>query len=179
MKGISMWKICWVLQFLSKALKYAQYHFKNKLWNVTEMLEYLRTCCFSKILAFNAIEAFQLEQEYHGSDVWWMYEEIGIDILDFANTPMHLWYMGIKEYIISIIPTPLKQRLRQNQDFVRLASKLLDLCRENAQIYQQRWIHQYERLYQAFRRVSLSVYSHFDRILNEDQLKYNSYKSFT
>ena len=45
-------------KFLNEALKYAQYHFEDKLWNKIEMLEYLRLCCFSKNVAFNAVEAF-------------------------------------------------------------------------------------------------------------------------
>ena len=77
----------------------------------------------SKNVAFNVIETFQQGQEYHGPDVWQKYEEFGIDILDFAYTPMHLFYLGIKKYIIRMIPTLLKQRLKQNQDFGRLASK--------------------------------------------------------
>ena len=72
------------------------------------MLEYLRTYCFSKNVAFNAIEDFQQGQEYHGPDVWQKYEKFGIDIFDFAETPMHLLYLGIKKYIISIIPILLK-----------------------------------------------------------------------
>ena len=78
-------------------------------------------------MAFNAIEAFHQRQEYQGPDVWQEYEELGIDILDFSDTPVHLLYWASRN-----IPTPLKQRLRQNQDFQRLASKSLDLCRENA-----------------------------------------------
>ena len=89
-------------KFLNKAMEYAQYHFQNKLWNKNEMLEYLRTCCFSKSVAFNAVVAFQQGQEYNGPDVWQKYEEFCIDILDFADTPMHLLYLGIKKYIISI-----------------------------------------------------------------------------
>ena len=46
--------------------------------------EYFRTCCFSQNVAFNAIEAFQQGQEYHGPDIWQKYEKFGIDILDFA-----------------------------------------------------------------------------------------------
>ena len=42
-----------------KFLYDAQCHFENKRWNKNEMLEYLRTCCFSKNVAFNAIKAFQ------------------------------------------------------------------------------------------------------------------------
>ena len=124
-----MRKICWVL--IKYHLKYAQYHFKNKVWNTNEMLEYLRTCCFSKNVAFNAIVAFQQGQEYHGPYVWQQYEEFGIDIFDFADTPMHLLYLGTKKYIINMIPTLLKQRLRQNQHFGMSASKSLDQCREN------------------------------------------------
>ena len=45
-------------KFLYQALRYSQYHFQNKLWNKNEMLEYLRPCCFSKNVTFNAIEAF-------------------------------------------------------------------------------------------------------------------------
>ena len=96
-------------KLLDEALKNAQNHFKNKLWSKDETLEYLRACYFSKNLAFNAIEAFQPEQEYHGSDTWQKYEEFGIDIIDFADTPMHLLYLG-KKCMISL----LKQRLRQN-----------------------------------------------------------------
>ena len=67
--------------------------------------------CF-KNEAFNDIETFQLGQDYHGLDVWQKYEEFSIDILDFADTPMQLLYLGIKDCIISMIPTLLKQRLR-------------------------------------------------------------------
>ena len=68
-------------KFLNDALKYAQYHFENKLWNKNEMRKYLRTCCFSKNVVFNAIEAFQQGQEYHGEDVCQNYKEFGIDII--------------------------------------------------------------------------------------------------
>ena len=39
-------------------------------------------------MALNAKEAFQQGQEYHGTDVWQRYEELGIDILDFTETPI-------------------------------------------------------------------------------------------
>ena len=83
-------------------------------------------------MALNAIEDFQQGQEYHCPDVWQKYHEFDIVILDFADTPMHLLYLGIKKHIISMIPTLLKQRLRQNQHFGKLSSNFLDLCRENA-----------------------------------------------
>ena len=47
---------------------------------------------FLKNVAFNAIQAFQQVKEYHGPDVW----PKGIDILDFAYTPMHLIYLVSK-----------------------------------------------------------------------------------
>ena len=47
-----------MLKFLNKAPKYAQCHFENKLWNKNEMLEYFRTCCFSKNVVFNAVDVF-------------------------------------------------------------------------------------------------------------------------
>ena len=56
-------------KFLKEALKYAQYQFENKLWNKNEILRYVRTCCSSKNVAFNAIGAFQQGQEYYGLDV--------------------------------------------------------------------------------------------------------------
>ena len=46
-------------------------------------------------------------------------------------TPMDLLHLCIKKNIISMSPTLLKQRLNQNQHFGRLASKPLDMCREN------------------------------------------------
>ena len=64
---MSPWRIAF--KFLNQALRYAQYHFQNKLWNKNEMLEYLRTCWFSKNRTFNAIEDFQQGQKYHGLDV--------------------------------------------------------------------------------------------------------------
>ena len=76
--------------FLNEALKYAQYHFENKLWNKNEMLKYFIKCCFSKNVVFNANEAFPLGQEYHGPDVLQKYKEFRIDILDFSDTPIHL-----------------------------------------------------------------------------------------
>ena len=45
-------------KFLNKAQKYAQYHIEIKQWNQNETLQYLWTCCFVKIVAFNAVEAF-------------------------------------------------------------------------------------------------------------------------
>ena len=94
------------------------------------MLEYLRTYFFPTNMAFNAMETFQQGREYRGPDVWHKYEEFGIEILDFVDTRLHLLYLGIKKYVMSMIPTLLKQRLRQNQDFGRLASKSLDLFRD-------------------------------------------------
>ena len=84
-----------------------------------------------------------------------------------------------------MIPTLLKQGLRQNQDFGRLASKSLDQCRENAldwcnankftnkdgSVSTKGWESSH---YQAFTRAFLAIYSCFDSILNEDQLKCNS-----
>ena len=72
------------------------------------MLEYLRICCFSKNVAFNATEAFHQGQDYLGPDALQKYEEFDIDILDFADTLMHLLYLGIKKYSIIMIPTLLK-----------------------------------------------------------------------
>ena len=43
-------------EFHNKALRYAQYPFQNKLWNKNDLLEYLRTCCFSKEYGFNTID---------------------------------------------------------------------------------------------------------------------------
>ena len=54
-------------KFLDQGLRYDQYHFQNKLWSKNEMLQYLRTCCFSKNVAFNAIEVFQ-----HRARVSWI-----------------------------------------------------------------------------------------------------------
>ena len=79
-----------------------------------------------------------------------------------------------------MIPSLLKQRLRQNQHFGRLASKLLDLCKENAldlcnankftnkdgSVNTKGWESSH---YQAFIRVSLSVYGHFNSMHKEDQ----------
>ena len=65
-----------------------------------------------KECGFNAIEVFQQGQECHGPDVWQKYDEFDTDILDFADTPIHLLYLGIKKYMISMIPALLKQRLR-------------------------------------------------------------------
>ena len=45
------------------------------------MLEYMRTCCFSKNMTLNAIEAFQKGQEYHGPVIWQKYEEFGTEFL--------------------------------------------------------------------------------------------------
>ena len=102
---------------------------------------------------------------------------------------MHLIYLGIKKYIIIMIPTLLKQRLKQNYHFVRLASMSSDLCKENAidwnnanKFTNKDWSVSAKDMqssqYQAFTRICLSIYSHFDIILNEVQLKCNSYKSF-
>ena len=120
------------INFFHEALKYSHYNFENKLWNENELMQYLRTWCFSKNVAFDAIKAFQQGQEYLEPDLWQKYEEFGIDILDFSDTPMHLLYLGIKKYIVSMIPTLLKQILRKEQHFGRLASKSWNLCRENA-----------------------------------------------
>ena len=138
-------------------------------------------CCFSKNVPFHANEAFGQGQEYHGPKLWKLYEEFDIDILKFVDTPMHLLHLGIKKYMINIIPSLLKPGLRQKQHFGRIASKFLDLCRENSldwcnankftnkdgTISNQGWKSSH---YQAFTRVSLPIYSHFDNILNDDQL---------
>ena len=63
--------------------------------------------CLLKNVTLNAIESFQQGQEYHGPDVWQQCEEFGIDIMDFADTPMHLFYLDIKKYIISMFLTLL------------------------------------------------------------------------
>ena len=121
-------------------------------------------------MAFNAIEAFQKGQEYHGPDVWQKYEGFGTNILDFADTPMQLLYFSIKKYMISMTPTLLKQKLRQNQDFGWLVSKPLDQCRENALDWcnANKFTNKDGSVstkgkeishYQAFTRVSLLIYS--------------------
>ena len=96
-------------KFWNNALKYAQYQFEDIFLNKNKILEYLRTWCFSRNVAFNAIEAFHQGQEYQGPDVWKKYEEFVMDILDFAETPRHLLYLCIKKYILSMIPTLLRQ----------------------------------------------------------------------
>ena len=104
---------------------------------------------------------------------------------------MHLLYLGIKKYIISMFPTLLKQRFRQKKDFGRWARKCLDLCRErergldwcNANKFTNKdksvstkcWESSHN---QAFTNVSLPIYSHFNSILNKDYLNCNRYKSF-
>ena len=94
-----------------------------------------------------------------------------------------------------MIPTLLKQRLRQNYHFGRLASifrsmqiyadlwseNALDWCNANKFTNKDQSVSakcMESSQYQVFTRVCLSIYSHFDIILNEDQLKCNSYKSF-
>ena len=80
--------------------------------------------------------------------------------------------------------------LRQNKQFRRISSMCLDLCREN----DLDWFNSKEFTnkdaepsvpkagnqfyYQVFISISIPIYSHFDSILNEDQLQSNSYKSF-
>ena len=127
-------------------------------------------------MAFKAIEAFQKGQEYYGPDVWQKYEEFDMDILDFSDTPMHLLYLGIKIYIISMIPTHLKQRLRQNQDFAWLASKSFYLCRENALYWCNANKFTNKNGSVSTKGWESSHYQAFTR-WNEDQLKCNSYKS--
>ena len=79
-------------KFLNQALRYNHYHinipktFDERPVHEENLMEYLRTCCFSKNVTFNAIEAFEQGQEYHGPDGWQKYEDFGIDILDFADT---------------------------------------------------------------------------------------------
>ena len=88
-----------------------------------------------------------------------------------------------------MIQSLLKKWLRQNQHFGRLAKMFLDRCRENVldccnantlnikdgTISAKGWESSH---YQALTRFFLPIYSHFDSILNEDQLHSNSYKSF-
>ena len=62
-------------------------------------------------------EASQQGQEYHDSAFWQQYEEFGMYILDFADTCIHLLNIGIKKYMISMIPLLLKKELRQSQHF--------------------------------------------------------------
>ena len=68
-------------------------------------------------MAINAIEFFWQGQEYHGPENWQQYKETDIDILDFLDTTRYLLYLGIQKYMISMIPTLLKQGLRKNQHF--------------------------------------------------------------
>ena len=88
-----------------------------------------------------------------------------------------------------MIPTLLKQRMRQNQHFRRLAHKSLNLCRENTldQCNENKFTKKdgsvstkcgWSSHYQAFTRFSPSVHSHFDSILNKDQLKCISHETF-
>ena len=102
-------------KFFDILLKYAQYHFENKLWNQNDMLEYLRTGCFSKNVTFNAIEAFQQSQEYHGSDVWNTNKEFGRDygsrqnaminrsnVTFFGTLHTHRWFIVEIEKALSL-----------------------------------------------------------------------------
>ena len=112
-----------------------------------------------------------------------------IDIVDFADTPMHLLSLDIKKYIMSMIPILLNHKLKQNQDFARSTSKSLYQCRENdlgwcnankftnkhGSVSTKGWESSH---YQAFTRVSLSIYNNIVSIPNEDQSKCNSHKSF-
>ena len=163
--------------------------FKISFWTKIKCWSIWEHAAFVKEVAFNAIEVFQQGQEYHGLDVWQKYEEFGIGILDFADTSIHLLYFGIKKYIISMIPTLLKQRLRQSQHFGRLASTSLDQCRDNALDWYNanKFTNKDESVsikgcesfhYQAFTRVFFSILNHFHSIMNENQLKCSSYNSF-
>ena len=95
-------------KFLNEALTYAHYHFEKKTvkqkWNdgVFENLLFFKEC------GFQCYWGLSTGARNHGSNVWQKYEEFGIDIIAFANTPMHLLYLGIKKLIISMIPTLLK-----------------------------------------------------------------------
>ena len=59
-------------------------------------------------MVFNAIEAFQQGQEYHGLEPWQQYEKFGINILDFSDTPIHLLHLSIKKCMINMIQSLLK-----------------------------------------------------------------------
>ena len=88
-----------------------------------------------------------------------------------------------------MIQTLLKQTLRQNQDFGRLTNSLL-ICAERMLLIGT--IQNYSPIKMDLsvpkagnhltvkhpHRGSLSIYSHFDSILNEDKLKCYHYKSF-
>ena len=116
--------------------------------------------------------------------VWQQYENFGIDNLDFADTPMHLLYLGIKKYIISMIPTLLKQRLRQNPTILKVgrAERMLltGAMTTNTPTKMNLLVPKAGNhlTIRHSKKVSLSIYSNFDSTLNGDQLKCNSYKSF-
>ena len=150
---------------------------KTKCWNNWEHVAFSRMWLS---MPWRLFSEARISWTKHLATVW----GVGIDMLDFVDIPMHLIFLGIKKYIISI-PTLLKQRLRHNQNFGRLTSKSLKKCRENALEWcnaskvtsKHGWVSTKgweSSHYQAFRRASLSIYSHFDSTLNEDQLKCNS-----
>ena len=131
------------------------------------MLEYLRICYFSKNVAFYAIEDFQQGKEYHLPDVktlqciCYTWASRNIFVSNTSETKIEteatlwqtsLWICAERMLLTGALPTTLPT----------------SVSTKHWELYH----------YQAFTRVSLSIYSHFDSILNEDQLKCTSYKSF-
>ena len=97
-------------QFFNEALKYAQYHFENKLWNKFETLEYLQTWWMKKC-SFQFYWCFwtriQVSCHRNSAKVWgvwhrypWCYKHSNAFVI-FEH----------KKYMISIIPSLLKPGL--------------------------------------------------------------------
>ena len=68
-------------KILNKAMKYAQSHFENNLWNKNETL-----------VGFQCYSGFSVWAGISWPKLWQLYKEFDIDILDFAGTPIHLLY---------------------------------------------------------------------------------------
>ena len=62
-----------------------------KYWSNCKLVD------FQKIWLSMLLRLFEQGQENHGPDVWQKDEEFVLDIVDFADTPMHLLYLGIKK----------------------------------------------------------------------------------
>ena len=64
---------------------------------------------FKNLLLCNNVAKMQ---EYHGPETWQKHEQFCVDLLNFEETLIHLFYFNIKKYVIrNIVPSLLKHSL--------------------------------------------------------------------
>lgn len=127
--------------FLTTAYNFALHNHMHCLWNKGQFDAYLNTCCFHGGLVAAMKEAVEAVQEKHGSmasvehiqppEVWKKYKELKLDLDEFADTPMHMLFLGITKHLLSNLKRLFKSA-SQNKlyiDFLKVINTALESCK--------------------------------------------------